>query len=292
MSDSVFSHIEWVTLTERVRGSDSTFYRFTAYSPQLNKTVDLRRTSKPKKMVSRFVQDHYEKHGIYPTLYSAAESEFELGKPRWAWDAARNTHSKDYFAFLFYRLWQELWKGTAYESKIISKNVQTRVPRPELLHMHEIYTDASVSEDARVAGISAVDANGFLCTRTLTSKGRMPVSLCEAQAVAMAIDSLYGETPHAVRICSDSLATVDATNRRLAKGVPFKKLSRFSDTVEMIVKKIYDLELQGFFIDVSWVKGHAGIPLNELADKAAKTTLRNELAGIENRTKAQVNTWV
>lgn len=265
------TQIEWVALLELVRTSDEVFYRFTAYSPQLDSWVDSRRSKRPKKMLCKFATEHYDTYGQWPRVYFAAPSEFPRGKGRWAYDVARHTSETELYATLFHKLWSEMWEANGYANRIWSAiGTCERRDFEGVKFDTEIYTDASVSEDRHYVGISAVYDSGEIVTDSLTSRNQIPVSVCEAKAVLMALDSLDDRDPKNVRICSDSLSVVDSVARMQRQPRIAKKPSRFAYTIEDICDKIHSLELKGFCIDVTWVKGHAGLDLNEKADMHAK----------------------
>ena len=128
-----------------------------------------------------------------------------------------------------------------------------------------IATDASKQKNVKLTGIAAVTSTGTVKTATLPTS-----SVLEGEFAAIELglkQVLYSRTAREVDILTDSLkaaTTLGRGARRRGAGDRERSCLRMLDRVRG----------RGIEVRVSWVRGHAGNPLNELADRAAVVARR------------------
>ena len=124
------------------------------------------------------------------------------------------------------------------------------------------YTDGSKDKDKVSA--AAVFRNH---TYTKRLQGECSIFTAEARALLLALESIELSNKKRFLVCSDSLSCLQAlSNLKTDHPILIKILS-----------KLNSLSNRHFDIHFCWVPGHVGLRGNELADRAAKLALRNEV---------------
>ena len=121
------------------------------------------------------------------------------------------------------------------------------------------------------------------------------IGLMELTAIHKAVIQLTAKDHgHRVRVYSDSLYAVEAINRErdfFIKNGTFAGKSKNPKANQIVADIVARLPASEFFIQ--WVKGHADLEGNELADKlavAARTALRSEYL-VDNSQGGQERKW-
>lgn len=124
------------------------------------------------------------------------------------------------------------------------------------------YTDGACSGNPGPAGLGVVIVDGDQRRETARYLGRGTNNIAELAAIGVAADALAGsERP--VRIHTDSNYAIGV----LTKGWKAKANQALIADIKGALAKLSDVEL-------IYVKGHAGIPLNERADELAVSAVQ------------------
>ncbi|EEI15947.1 ribonuclease HI [Corynebacterium lipophiloflavum DSM 44291] len=134
---------------------------------------------------------------------------------------------------------------------------------------HYVYaTDASKRKSNKVVGIAAVDTSGGKCK--VLSRVTCATAVLEGEFVAvhMLLEQVR-HSPDAIEldIITDSLTVARVMNADARR--PFAL-----DYERRAMAELDKVRACGVTVRVSWVRGHAGNPLNELADRAAVSARR------------------
>lgn len=128
-----------------------------------------------------------------------------------------------------------------------------------------VATDASRARRSRRAGIAAVTQDARFITRLVDTSD---VLHAELEAIELGAGHFRAVRP--VVVVSDSQNAVRLVNRYLETGTcPEVRNSRISRTL----KRIHLIATERD-VEVRWVRGHSGDPLNEAADRLAVLTRR------------------
>lgn len=130
---------------------------------------------------------------------------------------------------------------------------------------YEIYTDASVGHHhgRPVAGIAWIDGNGRYEVSTHIT--RVPL-VAELAAIHLALCAHPGRPATVVSDCRPALNALDHTACTGVIALP--RSAGGNREAARLVHRI-NLERQSRPVTLRWVKGHAGHPLNEAADRLA-----------------------
>lgn len=137
--------------------------------------------------------------------------------------------------------------------------------------MNIFYTDGSASPNPGPGGWAIIDVNTKKPIKTGAEKNTTNIRM-EGTALINAI-KLAGNEPVEIRTDSEfwinvatKWAPIWATNGWRKKSGEIKNLD--------LVQELYEL-YQSHDVKLQWVKGHAGLELNELADTAANQARKN-----------------
>lgn len=137
--------------------------------------------------------------------------------------------------------------------------------------MNIFYTDGSASPNPGPGGWAIIDVNTKKPIKTGAEKNTTNIRM-EGTALINAI-KLAGNEPVEIRTDSEfwinvatKWAPIWATNGWRKKNGEIKNLD--------LVQELYKL-YQSHDVKLQWVKGHAGLELNELADTAANQARKN-----------------
>jgi ribonuclease HI len=135
----------------------------------------------------------------------------------------------------------------------------------------QIYTDGSKNEQGVGAGVTIFSGQKLITKLQYKLDSRCSNNQAEQLAIAKAIETL--ETieieeinPRTAIILTDSRISLDS----------IKNEYNHSHPTEEIRKRLTKLERSNWTITFAWVKAHAGILGNELADQLAKTAARSK----------------
>ncbi|APT92178.1 hypothetical protein CPHO_03950 [Corynebacterium phocae] len=134
----------------------------------------------------------------------------------------------------------------------------------------DVYTDASCSRSGAVATAAGVSADGnyFAFKVEQPDSGLLTTNYCEAIGVMAAVQTWWGLGRRLI-IHTDSQAIVSGVRKYLAG----KDLTLHQET-QGVVRQIAELTkiyaALGGSIKFKWVPGHAGVHLNEIADRLAR----------------------
>ncbi|GAA4535266.1 RNase H family protein [Pseudonocardia xishanensis] len=133
------------------------------------------------------------------------------------------------------------------------------------LAQHEVYTDASVGHHygRPVGGIAWIDSDGQYEVGTHVT--RVPL-VAELAAIHLALLAHPGRPVTVVSDCRPALKALDHAARTGVIALPPSPGG--NREAARLVHRI-GLERQGRAVTLRWVKGHAGHPLNEAADRLA-----------------------
>lgn len=136
-----------------------------------------------------------------------------------------------------------------------------------------VATDASVGLGTGSAGVACVAEDGRTSAHRL--QHRHDVTRCELRAILLALETFGGS----LHVLSDSLTSVTLLNADRTRALP----SRYAGILARI-----DAAASGRTISYTWVRGHAGHPLNEAANRLAISTRRGAELALPRRVQRQV----
>ena len=128
-------------------------------------------------------------------------------------------------------------------------------------HNLQIFTDGSKSTNGTGAGIAVFTNNHLTAQMKFKLNSKCTNNQAEQLAILKALEHLQQLRGHkAVTISTDSRITLQSlTNPRI-----------HTHLIEEIRRRVKEMELQGWQIQLKWIKAHAGHHGNELADQLAK----------------------
>ena len=133
-----------------------------------------------------------------------------------------------------------------------------------------VATDASMRSGHTMAGCAWV-REYLMCETESWAAG--DIVAAELHSIHMALEA-HRRTEGRLVIVSDSMAAIALANAARAGDVTADR-----ETVRRIQRAIADLPMTAQ-VQIRWVRGHAGNPLNEMADRLAMLTRRDDDAGI------------
>lgn len=137
----------------------------------------------------------------------------------------------------------------------------------------QVATDASVRKGRAGAGLSVIAETGQW--RTVYCASLRDINVAELAAIECAVKTFQG-CP--LEILSDSqVAIALATGSQVP---PSAQVARLVDSVRAASK--------GRKVTYRWVRGHTGVPLNEIADRLAVARRRNEDAQVDSATANRI----
>lgn len=151
----------------------------------------------------------------------------------------------------------------------VAREVEAAAARAERLRHRDVYTDGSVSARRKGCGAAVVGEDGRVHTRVAPTMPNRPV-LAELLAVELAL------------IRHDNVRLTVHTDSRdaiglLTAGPAHRSLPRESAEVGRQARRIaarIDALAADRRVRYRWVRGHAGNPFNDAADRAAKAVRR------------------
>lgn len=153
-------------------------------------------------------------------------------------------------------------KGKGGTAKSGGRKAGTGAPKPLPKDAIIAYTDGACSGNPGPAGLGVVIIEDGQQRETARYLGRGTNNIAELAAIGVAADALAGsERP--VRIHTDSSYAIGV----LTKGWKAKANQALIADIKTALAKLRDVEL-------IYVKGHAGIPLNERADALAVSAVQ------------------
>ncbi|WP_072805129.1 ribonuclease H family protein [Rhodococcoides yunnanense] len=150
--------------------------------------------------------------------------------------------------------------------------------RREALPELTVATDASKATRRSGVGVGCVSAEGAFASKAYPDVETVLVG--ELLAIALAIKTFPDRRLHILTDSKPALACLGKSRARLLD-------TRRGDVVEIV--DVVHRRAAGRDIRYSWVRGHAGHELNELADRLAVAARRNEEAGVSSSVKDQIN---
>ncbi|WP_165164521.1 ribonuclease H family protein [Corynebacterium qintianiae] len=149
------------------------------------------------------------------------------------------------------------------QAHVVHGPAEGEVPAAKVRRVYA--TDASKQKRDSLIGIAAVDSTGKIQIGQVHAK---TVLEGEFAAIAMVLRRLKSsKTAREVDILTDSLTAARATNSSTPR--PFA-----GEFERSCVAELDKVRARGIDVRVSWVRGHDGNALNELADRAAVTARR------------------
>ena len=135
----------------------------------------------------------------------------------------------------------------------------------------QIYMDGSKNEQGVEAGVAIYFGNELDKKLKYKLDNRCSNNQAEQLATAKALESLEttdigGNCPRTAAIITDSRISLDT----------IKNVNHHSHLVEEIRERLLKLDRSHWTITFIWVKAHAGIPGNELADQLAKAAAQDK----------------
>lgn len=153
-----------------------------------------------------------------------------------------------------------------------AKSVEILETRQGEEYTYEIYTDGSKSDEGVGSGIAMFRNQALTHQMKFRLYKTCSNNQAEQLAIMKALDSLKGlnirEVPvdeRKVAIYTDSKITLDS----------LKNKNNHKYLIEEIRNKLKSVEEDNWTVKFSWVKAHAGIYGNELADRLAKQAARD-----------------
>lgn len=134
----------------------------------------------------------------------------------------------------------------------------------------QVYTDGSKNEYGVGSGVAIFVSNELKAQHKFKLDNRCSNNQAEQLAIVKALEIIEGIdiadcNPRTIGIFTDSRITLDS----------LKNVHNHSYLIEEIRKRISNLERTNWTTKFSWVKAHAGIYGNELADQLAKAAASN-----------------
>lgn len=140
-----------------------------------------------------------------------------------------------------------------------------------------VATDASRARRSRRAGIAAVTQDARFVTRVADTS-----DILHAELEAIALGAGHFRAVRPVVVVSDSQNAVRLVNEYMSTGTcPEVRNTRIS----RVLKRIHLIASERD-VEVRWVRGHSGDPLNEAADRLAVLTRRSH--GVDQAATQQV----
>jgi ribonuclease HI len=132
-----------------------------------------------------------------------------------------------------------------------------------------VYTDGSKSENGVGSGVAIFIGKELVTQLKYKLDNRCSNNQAEQLAIVKVLEAIEmiaikENSPRIAAILTDSRITLDS----------IKNVKNHSYLVEEIRKRLLKLERSDWTIAFSWVKAHAGIHGNELADQLAKVAVR------------------
>ena len=133
----------------------------------------------------------------------------------------------------------------------------------------QIYTDGSKNEQGVGVGVAIFSGNKLVTKLKYKLDNRCSNNQAEQLAIAKALEALETidieeNSPRTAAIITDSRISLDL----------IKNVNNHSYLIEEIRERLSKLERSNWTVAFAWVKTHAGILENELADQLAKTAAR------------------
>ena len=132
-------------------------------------------------------------------------------------------------------------------------------------HTIQVYTDGSKNEHGVGSGVAIFVSNELKTQHKFKLDNRCSNNQAEQLAIAKALEKILEIdiaeiSPRTIGIFTDSRITIDL----------LKNVNNHSHLIEVIRKRISNLERSNWTVEFTWVKAHVGIYGNELADRLAK----------------------
>jgi len=135
----------------------------------------------------------------------------------------------------------------------------------------QIYTDGSRNEQRVGSGVAIFSGKELVIKLKYKLDNRCSKNQAEQLAIAKALEELEyigieENSPGTAAIIKDSRISLDS----------IKNVNNHSFITEKIRKTLFKLESYNWTVTFAWVKAHAGILGNELADQLVKTAARDK----------------
>jgi ribonuclease HI len=135
----------------------------------------------------------------------------------------------------------------------------------------QIYTDGSKHEQGVGSGVAIFNGKELVTQLKYKLDNRCSNNQVEQLAIAKALEAIETidieeNSPRTAAIITDSRITLDS----------IKNVNNHSYLIKEIRKRLSKLERSNWTVAFSWVKAHAGILGNELADQLAKAATRGK----------------
>jgi ribonuclease HI len=132
-------------------------------------------------------------------------------------------------------------------------------------HTIQVYTDGSKNDHGVGSGVAILVSNELKAQHKFKLDNRCSNNQAEQLAISKALEEILEIdiaeiSQRTIGIFTDSRITIDL----------LKNVNNHSHLIEVIRKRISNLERTNWTIEFTWVKVHVGIYGNELADRLAK----------------------